>query len=68
MIAGGVGHYAVAGLVVGEGEDGVGGTANFEGAGLLEIFTFEEKLGAGGFVEMFGSEHGSAVNLGSDAF
>ena len=67
VIAGGVGHYAVARLVIGEGEDGVGGAANFEGAGLLEVFTLEEELGAGGFVEVFGGEDGSAVDLGSDA-
>ncbi len=68
VIAGGVGHHAVAGLVVGEGEDCVGGAANFEGAGFLEIFTFEEELGAGGFVEVLGGEDGRAVNLMGDAF
>jgi hypothetical protein len=62
-----VGHYTVAGLVVGEGEDGVGSAANFKGGGFLEIFAFEKELSAGGFVEVLGGEDGGAVNLRGDA-
>ena len=67
VIAAGGGDDAVGGFGVGERKNGVGGAANFEGAGLLEIFALEEKLGGGDGVERVGGENWSAMNAPGDA-
>ncbi len=67
VIAAGGSDDAVGGFRAGERKNGVGGAANFEGAGFLKILALEEELGAGHGVERVRSENGGAVDARGDA-
>jgi len=51
MIAGGLRDHAELGFVVGERKNGIRGSAEFEGAGFLEIFALEEEVSAREVIE-----------------
>ena len=66
MIPARLGDDAVPDLVVGQREDGVARAADLEGAGFLQIFTFEEDLSADHRIEGCGGHDGRAVDAWSD--
>lgn len=66
MIAAGGRDNPVNGFGVCERENRIGGAANFERAGFLEVVALEEELGAGDVVEGMRSENGSAMDARRD--
>jgi hypothetical protein len=61
MITGRNRDYASLFLVIGQRENFVGRAANLEGAGTLEVFTFEENFAPGNLVERVRSHDGRPV-------
>ena len=67
MVAAGLRDNAAASFLFGQREDGVGGTANLERAGLLQILALEEELRSGERVDRVTGEDGSAVDARTNA-
>ncbi len=67
MIAGRDGDHAALFRFIGQGLNLVGGAANLEGAGALQVFALEPNLVSGDLVEGAGSHDGRAMNASSDA-
>ena len=62
MISGRYSDDAALRLFVGERENGVGGSAEFERTGFLQIFAFEKQMRTGHVVDGFRGEDRSAMN------
>ena len=62
MIAAGKRDDATSDFLRAHGQNGVGGSANFERAGLLKIVALEKQVGSGDRIERRGSQYRRAMD------
>ncbi len=61
-----MGHHAVRGFVIGEGEDGITRASRLESAHFLEIFALEKDLAARHLIDRLTGEDGRPMDVRLD--